>query len=41
MIKDIKILKIEILSEKWGVLKRVQFEYKQQEGSTEVQTREV
>ncbi len=41
MIKDIKILDTETLSENWGVLKKVNFQYKNQDGSTEVQTREV
>ena len=40
MIENIKILKTEILSDNWYVLKKVTYEYSKKDGSKHVQTRE-
>jgi nudix-type nucleoside diphosphatase (YffH/AdpP family) len=41
MAENVNILNTEILSENWGVLKKVEFEYKIKSGETLNQTREV
>ena len=38
---DIKIIKTEILSKEWSLLKRVTFEYLQKDGSWQTQKREI
>jgi len=40
MIKNIKILKTDILSDNWYVLKKVTYEYEKKDGSKLTQTRE-
>ncbi|MEP6645876.1 MAG: GDP-mannose pyrophosphatase NudK [Saprospiraceae bacterium] len=40
MIKNIKILKTEILSDNWYVLKKITYEYQKKDGSLHVQSRE-
>jgi GDP-mannose pyrophosphatase NudK len=40
MIKNIKVLKTDILSNNWYVLKKVTYEYEKKDGSTLIQTRE-
>ena len=40
MIRDIKILNTEILSDNWYVLKKVTFEYIKKDGTRQVQSRE-
>ena len=41
MNNNIKILKTEILSDNWYILKKVTFEYQKNDGTVETQTREV
>jgi GDP-mannose pyrophosphatase NudK len=40
MIKQVKILKSEILSDNWYVLKKLTYEYQKSDGSVQTQTRE-
>jgi GDP-mannose pyrophosphatase NudK len=40
MIKQVKILKSEILSDNWYVLKKLTYEYQKSDGSLQIQTRE-
>jgi nudix-type nucleoside diphosphatase (YffH/AdpP family) len=41
MIENIKILKTEILSDNWYILKQIIYEYSKEDGTTKTQTREV
>jgi nudix-type nucleoside diphosphatase (YffH/AdpP family) len=41
MIKDIKLLKTEVLSDNWYILRKITFEYKKKNGEIITQTREV
>lgn len=40
MIKDVRILKTEVLSDNWYTLRKVTYEYKKADGSIQVQSRE-
>ena len=41
MLKDIKILRTELLSNNWHTLKKITFEYTKEDGTKETQSREV
>ncbi len=40
MIKNVKVLKTDILSDNWYILKKVTYEYQKKDGSVQVQSRE-
>ncbi|MDD2793466.1 MAG: GDP-mannose pyrophosphatase NudK [Sediminibacterium sp.] len=40
MIRDVKILKTEILSDNWYTLRKITYEYKKKDGTTQTQSRE-
>lgn len=40
MISNVKILKTEILSDNWYILKKITYEYSKKDGSVQTQTRE-